>query len=197
VADVERKPTSDGANVNAAVEYARNVHEETLDFNRELYLRAQIVLVLDGVVLGALGGALVSKPDDITEIVGRFSCLTWVFLALATLALLISVLSATGALYSRHRLASKSSESKWWFYDAIYRATRGTPGAADIFVKDVLKRAQVDPLFEAHVRLHQVIIAAETMVRRANRLNCAFLGTGVALGFFALAAVTYVILVKP
>ena len=117
------------------------------------------------------------------------------FLALATAALLVSVFSATAALYSRHREPSVREGSppdygprNLWFYASIARLPEKG------FVHAALRGAQTDPNFEARARLAQVAIMSKIMVPRANRLNRAFVSIGVALGFFALAAVDYLIL---
>ena len=73
MAEAKRETSGNGENgaadLQAAAEYARGVHRETLDFNRGLYTRAQIVLTLNGVLLGAVGAGLASNPDTVRKIV--------------------------------------------------------------------------------------------------------------------------------
>lgn len=189
-----------------AVEYARGVHRENLDFNRDLYTRAQIVLTLDGVVLAAVAAGVARDPADVAAIVRRFSSLTWVLLALATAALIVSVLSAAQALYSRHRRRerwrpqllparwirhqSQSAPGPWhmWYFGGIAEMP------AEEFVDQALLELKNNPDYEAHVRLAHVWVMSATMVRRADQLNRAFVCTALALVFFALAVADYLVL---
>jgi hypothetical protein len=72
----------------AALEYARGVHTEALDANKALYTRAQIVLTLDGIVLGATGAALAGQADDLRKTLAVFAATTWVALGVAGAAVL-------------------------------------------------------------------------------------------------------------
>jgi len=207
MADAESKTdVSDGvrpADVRA-VEYARGVHRDNLDLNKDLYTRAQIILTLDGVVLAGVAAGLARDPADVAAIVRRFSSLTWVLLALATAALIVSVLSAAQALYSHHRSREPS-----WFLPArwIRRQSQSAigpwhmwyfGGIAEVpteeFATQAMRELRNDPDYEAHVRLAHVWGMSVTMVRRADQLNRAFVCTALALVFFALAAADYLIL---
>lgn len=78
-----------------------------------------------------------------------------------------------------------------WFYGRI--AKLSTESSRD-FVNEAVCRSH-DPLFEARVRLAQVTIMAGRLVRRANLLNAAILGTASALVAFGATAVDYLIVV--
>jgi hypothetical protein len=56
---------SDGS----AVALARGVHTEMLEANQSLVNRAQVLLTLDGVVVGVIGAGLKSKPADLGRVV--------------------------------------------------------------------------------------------------------------------------------
>jgi hypothetical protein len=47
----------------AALEYARSLHAATIAANTSLYTRAQIVLSLNGIILGA-GAFIITNPAD-------------------------------------------------------------------------------------------------------------------------------------
>jgi hypothetical protein len=169
----------------AALEYARAVHAEHLDSNKDLYLRAQIVLTLDGIVLAAVGTALASKPDDLRKTADVFGWETWAFLGGAGVTLMAAVVSAAMALFSRHRQGptghGRQAARDMWFYRRIARHT-------DDFVK---QGRNADALFETHQRLTQVANMAPLMVRRADWLNGAFGFTAATLFCLAVAAIDY------
>jgi hypothetical protein len=175
----------------AALEYARGVHAEAHDFNRDLYRRAQIILTLDGIVIAVTGAALAAQPDDLRKTVAIFGSTTWVAVGVAGAALLAAVLSSAMALYSRHRQGARGdgdedayAPANMWFYGRIAELDR----RRFIYVAE-----QADEVFETKARLAQVAIMAPIIVRRARWLNRAFVCTALALGAFALGAVDYVI----
>ncbi len=184
-------PPSDPDPARPALEYARGIHAEAHDFNRDLYRRAQIVLALDGVVIAASGAALAAQPDDLSKTVAVFGGTTWAALGVAGGALIASVLSSAMALFSRHNQGANGDSdgdayapANMWFYRTIAKLDR----ARFIEVAE-----QADAVFETRARLAQVRIMAPIIVRRANWLNRAFVCTALALGAFALAAADYVI----
>jgi hypothetical protein len=173
----------------AAIEYARGVHAEVRDSNKDLYTRAQIVLTLDGIVLGATGATLAAKPDDLSKTFAVFGATTWVALGVAGAALIASVLSSALALYSRHKQGPRPGDNAYqpgnmWHYARVADLDR----ARFIEIAE-----QADMVFEIRARLTQVTIMAPIMVRRARWLNRAFLCTALAFVSFAVAAADYVI----
>src|SRR5207253_3013680 len=123
--------TRDPALAGPALEYARGIHAEAHDFNKELYRRAQIVITLDGVIIAAAGAVLSAQPDDLRRTVSVFGSTTWAALALAGAALIASVLSSAMALYSRHMQGAKRNAgaaympanayvpANMWFYRGV------------------------------------------------------------------------------
>jgi hypothetical protein len=188
-----RDPPPAGAlPVPKALDYARALHEATLDSNKELYTRAQIVLTLDGVVVGASVAALASKRHDLEDTVAIFGPETWGLLAVAALAFALSVTFSALALYSRHNEGARRvtadnrfTPARMWFYAHIAQLE------AEAFVQHAIERADAD--FETRSRLTQVTNMAPIMVRRATFLNRAFASTAVALVFFILAAADYLV----
>jgi hypothetical protein len=175
--------------VPPALEVARGIHAEVLATNRDLYTRAQIVLTLDGIVLGATAAALAGKPDDLRGAVNVFAATTWLAVAVAGVALVASVLSCALALFSRHRRgppagAVRYDPANMWFYARIAELDP---------VQFVERTAQADTDFEVRARLGQVAIMAPIMVRRAQWVNRAFASTALSFVAFALAAADYVI----
>jgi hypothetical protein len=178
-----------GSDARPALEVARGIHTEAVAANRELYTRAQIVLTLDGIVIGATAAALAGKPGDLRDAVNVFAGTTWLALAVAGAALVGSVLSSALALFSRHaggpRAAVNTYEpANMWYYARI---------AALDPTQFVERTAQADADFEVRARLSQVAIMAPIMVRRARWLNRAFASTALSFVAFALAAADYLV----
>lgn len=174
----------------AALEYARAVHGEVRDANRELYTRAQIVLTLDGIVVGAVGAALAAQRGDLESKIAVFGITTWAAVSLAAVSLIASVLSSVLALFSRHMQSPPNlrpaayEPGSMWFYARI----------AELDPRRFLEVAEgADAVFETRARLAQVTIMAPIMVRRARWLNRAFGTTGLLFVCLALAALDYVI----
>jgi hypothetical protein len=175
--------------VSPALEVARGIHAEVLASNRDLYTRAQIVLTLDGIVLGATAAALAGKPDDLRGTVNVFAATTWLALAVAGAALVASVLSCALALFSRHRRgpdvgAVRYEPLNMWFYARI---------AALDPVQFVERTSQANTDFEVRARLGQVAVIAPIMVRRAQWVNRAFASTALSFVAFAIAAADYIV----
>jgi hypothetical protein len=185
---------SDRAQARAALECARGIHAEFRDANRDLYTRAQIVLTLDGIVLGALGAALATQPDDLRDTVAVFAGSTWAGMGVAGAAMIASVLSSALALFSRHMQGPRQRRGNvpeaayepatMWYYARVAELNP---------VRFVEVAVQADAAFEVRARLAQVAVMAPIMVRRAQWLNRAFACTALAFVSFALAAADYLI----
>ena len=83
------------------VEYARRLYDDVRDWYNNADSKAQVVLAIDGAFLAFLTGAIFAKPSDLKAVVGMFSTWTWSLLALMTLCLMASVISAICCLWSR------------------------------------------------------------------------------------------------
>ena len=93
-----------------SVEYARRLYDDVRSWYDNADTKAQVVLAIDGAFLAFLTGAIFSKPGDLKEVVGSFSTWTWSLLALMTLCLLASVISAICCLWSRTYSAKELQE---------------------------------------------------------------------------------------
>ena len=60
-----------------ALQYARGVHAEIRETNRDLYTRAQVVLTLDGLILSAVVAGLVAQPSTVHAITSQLGLSTW------------------------------------------------------------------------------------------------------------------------
>lgn len=180
-----------GERTPAALEYARGVHNEIRETNKDLYTRAQIVLTVDGVILAAAGGSLAAQTEDLSKTLVVFGVTTWFELAVAGGALIASILCSVKALYVRHLEGdpvphgeAAYEPSTMWFYRHV----------AELEPARFIERAaQVDNAFETRARLAQVAAMAKIMVKRARWLNLAFASTGVAFIAYAVATADYLI----
>jgi Family of unknown function (DUF5706) len=168
--------------------YARELHSEVKELNRDLYSRAQTVLTLDGVVIGVFGAVISSSPDDVAKTVERSTTLTSVLAILAIAALACSVVSSFMALYSRHRTTAVPigrtgvDNAHLWFYAKI----------AEVRREDFLEAAStVDDERETRIRLLQVATMAPIMRRRANWVNTAYALSALGFVLFVAAGVDY------
>lgn len=93
-----------------SVEYAHRLYDDVRRWYDNADAKAQVVLAIDGAFMTFLTGAIFEKPGDLKEIVDSFSDWTWPLLALMTLCLMASVMSAILCLWSRTYSASKLEE---------------------------------------------------------------------------------------
>jgi hypothetical protein len=176
---------------SAALEYARRVHADVREQNKELYTRAQVILTLDGILVAAVGASLATQPDDLSKTLAVFGASSWFALGLAGAALVASVLCSVMTLYARHfqGIAPPLGDAGYepptmWFFRHI----------AELEPSRFIDRAaQADVAFETRAHLAQVATVAPIMVRRAAWLNGAFACTGLALVSFAVAIADYLI----
>lgn len=184
------RPSVSTANSLEALDYARNLHAEILESNRDLYTRAQVVLTLDGLIVGVVGSRVLSEPGDLRRVAEVFSTLTWLLLVSSVVAILMSLIFATISLMSLHRKGPRvaPSASPWpserlWYYGHIAAMP------ADVFVG---RASTATAEWEIRARLTQAAIMAPLMVRRANWLNRSFAATTLSFVSLALTATDYV-----
>lgn len=106
-----------------AVEYTRKLYDDVRSRYENADTKAQVVLAFGGAFLALLSGIIFSKPGDLREIVSLFSVWTWAMLALATLCLIGSIISAMICLWSRVLSARKLRI----ILDSAQRAMTGSP----------------------------------------------------------------------
>ena len=185
---------SDLPQAPSALDYARGIHTEAHNSNKDLYTRAQVVLTLDGIVVAAAAAGLAGQSDDLKKAVAVFGATTWVFVGVAAFALIASVMCSTMALASLHQQgrvndAAAYKPTTMWYYARIAELVREPRDR----VRFIEIAEQADALFETKARLEQVAIMAPLMVKRANWLNAAFGFAALTFVAFALASADYVI----
>jgi hypothetical protein len=195
----EADDISPGAVRSDAVEFARGVHSEMWAINQSLVNRAQVVLTLNGVILGVLGAGLTSDPRDLHTVVEIFGWSTWGLLAIAGAALVGSIVCCAQVMASSfwkkpplagHRREASlrlplEAEYMWFFRDLAQHAS-----APDDYVTIGSEMSQSD---ETRARLSQALAMAPNVRRRAWWVNSAFGLIAIALIFFAIAAADYIV----
>ena len=170
-----------------ALEYARSLRAATIAANASLYTRAQIVLSLNGIILGAVGAFVITNPTDLRDTIRAFGATTWLALGVAGGALAVSILGAAfvirprGVKY-RHRLAC--TPENMWFFARIAQLDRN---------EFLTTGEQIDASIEIRVHLSEVMTMAPIMVGRIRRLSVAFSAMAVELLAFTVATADYVI----
>jgi hypothetical protein len=161
-----------------ALEYARHLHTQIFQANRDLHTRAQVVLTVNGLVISTLGTIAASQPEELKIVLGSFRPTTWVLLFTTGIALVLSVVSAALCLMSTYRKtrtmshkASIHEADDKWFYGDIAKVDR------ERFLR---LASTADEYWETRARLVQAWIVAPIIRSRAKRLNLAY-------GFAALA----------
>ena len=174
-----------------AVAFARGMHTEMLATNQQLIGRAQILLSLNGVILGILGAGLAGDVEDLRNALHEFKWWMSPGVIVAGLALIASIVCCERAMYSSHnkRDVTPSDDPEptfmWFFADvAHYEEKRGD------FIRRGLTLSESD---EVTARLQQALNMAPNIHSRATWLNSAFISFSVELVFLALTAASYVL----
>jgi hypothetical protein len=113
------------------VAFARGLHTEMLTTNQNLINRAQVVLSLNGVIIGVIGAGLTGDVKDLREAFKVFEWCTWVLLSAAGIMLIASIACCAWVMVSTHwrRPASLRKKKKkptplkpeymWFFKDIV------------------------------------------------------------------------------
>jgi hypothetical protein len=168
-----------------ALEYARRLYENVLQWYESAERKAQIVLTVDGVFLGLLTASFTSNVNDQRGVVDAFGALTWIALSIALTMLLLSLLSAVWCLRSRHVYApgSESPAETMWFFEMI---------AAKQQAEFMTQARAVDALMETDALSSQIWRLSNIVGAKHRWANVAFASTALSLFAFALAAASYV-----
>jgi hypothetical protein len=183
--------------VGPALEYARRLYANVLDWYKLADTKAQLLLTVDGVFVTVLAGAVLGDPQETSDRVQRFGPETWALLGAAALALLLSVACAALCLWSRSglggaairrlmqrelgvdpgRRASYSPEVAWWFGMIATLEPRHIAAT----IKDADERFERDALVAQIVVLSRNVLRKHTWVNRGWALAAAGAGSVVVL----------------
>jgi hypothetical protein len=170
-------------------DYAQRLLSDVLDWYRSAETKAQVILSLDGVLIGAFVGLTLTKSSDVSAVVHAFGNETWVLFAAAAISLLLSVAAAVACLVSRtytdrglkrfyHDLNIDPGDPKTyraetlWFFQQIAGLDR-----------EAFKRAltTVDPEGELRTLGSQIHILSANVTHKHAWVNRAFFFSGLAL----------------
>jgi hypothetical protein len=88
------------------VTYLRNVYANVFEWYKIADSKSQLILTLDGVLITVATGLVLASPGQLAAQERRFGWETWMFLAVSSFALTMSVACAVRCLYSRLENAS-------------------------------------------------------------------------------------------
>lgn len=182
-------------------EFARDVYASVLGWYESADRKAQLILTIDGVFLSFLTGTLLSSPEEVADIVGRFRFDTWAFLGVMTGSLIASLIAALLVLVSRlytpqelqaelDRLGVDPDDGATfgpevlWFFQVIAELN---PAAVE------QRLATADREFATRAMTAQVVRLAPRVRAKHRLVNLGFLLVVVTLVCFLAAGVSYVI----
>src|SRR5262245_7868734 len=110
--------------------YAHELYADVLAWYHSAESKAQVILTLDGILLAAITGLTLTKRVDVETVLDTFTLETWLLLAVTTVALLSSIVSAVVCLGSRTYTR--------WGLQRFYRDLGVDPGNESTYVPEVM-----------------------------------------------------------
>ncbi|HWM92337.1 MAG TPA: hypothetical protein VN493_16350 [Thermoanaerobaculia bacterium] len=181
------------------IEYARRLYDDVRSWYDNADSKAQVVLAIDGAFLAFLTGAIFKEPSDLKAVFGEFSVWTWSLLALMTLCLMASVISAIYCLWSRIYSAeelqklveaaqggnshpAQYSPQTMWFFQMV----------ANLEEKRFRTTLEaVNDLFEIEAMASQIQIIAKNVRTKHHAVNAGFVLAAATLILFFFAGLSY------
>jgi len=187
-----------------ALDFARSLYERTIDWYKNADSKAQIILTLNGAFVAFLTSNIFKNPDEISKITNKFGGLTWILLALMTLCLVGSIVSALVCLWSR---VSFSTERDRIILDEIKDLNEKDEYSPHlmIFFKTIAmldaekfqnQLSKIDESFEIKALGSQCYLLSKRVSEKHLWANRGFALVGSALIFFLLASVSYLFNIK-
>jgi hypothetical protein len=183
------------------VEYSRRLYEDVLSWYRNADSKAQIILTLDGVLLGFLTSTILANPGRVKEVILVFGTETWVLILLMSVTLVGSVISAEECLRSRTyrtrqlrkefgKLGVDPAKQETYRAEVIwfFQMVAGLDKASfQSFVRNSNANLEVDVL------TGQAFELSKRVSEKHRWVNRAFLFTGASLCLLLLIGVSWVI----
>ena len=193
----EQGPTLD---LSDALEYARRIMCNNLDWYKSADTKAEIILSLDGVFLAFVTSSVFMKRADLLEILGNFTVWTWMFLGLMCLALAGSILCAVACLWSRIPLSKRAKEE--YLADRKIQTDKletYTPEVTFFFQKiswlnaDLYQRQllSADKRFEIQALAADIHTLSGNVTKKHILVDYAFMLTGASLLLFLVTGISY------
>lgn len=185
--------------ISPALDYARRLFERIIDWYKTADSKAQIILTLDGAFLTFLTTSVFKNPDELSRIIQRFNSATWLFLALMSVCLIGSIISALMCLWSRVWLSSKRDAVLVREKARLEEAEKYSPNVM-LFFKTIswlnhdkfqAQLAEVDVKFEIKALASQSFLLSQRVNTKHLLVNLGFVLAGASLIFFLAGGISY------
>lgn len=187
-----------------ALDFARSLYERTLEWYKNADSKAQIILTLNGAFVAFLTSNIFKGPDEIYKIINKFGALTWILLALMTLCLVGSIISALACLWSRVAFSTERDRIILSEIKDLKEKGEYSPHLMMFFKTIALldaekfqnQLAKIDEDFEIKAIASQCYLLSKRVSEKHLWANRGFVLVGGALIFFLLGGVSYLFNVK-
>ncbi len=185
--------------ISPALDYARRLFERIIDWYKTADSKAQIILTLDGAFLTFLTTSVFKNPDELSRIIQRFNSATWLFLALMSVCLVGSIISALMCLWSRVWLSSKRDAVLVREKMKLDEAENYSPNVM-LFFKTISwldhdkfqsQLPHVDNKFEIAALASQSYLLSKRVNTKHLLINLGFVLAGASLIFFLAGGISY------
>jgi hypothetical protein len=193
----------EGEPAGPALEYARRLYANVLDWYKLADTKAQLLLTIDGAFITIIAGAVFGNPEELSDRVRRFGPETWVLLAVSALALLLSVGCAALCLWSRtglgersirrlmrrelgvdpERRSSYTPRVAWWFGMIAMLEPR--------HIAETIKGA--DAQFERDALVSQIVVLSRNVLKKHLWVNRGWALAAASAGSLVALTATYVV----
>jgi hypothetical protein len=171
-----------------ALEYSRRLYDSLLSWYEAAERKAQVILTIDGLVLSVISASL-ALTGDVERALGDVGALTWAFVALMFVSFLASLYCVVFCLVSRRApkpAGAGADFTTMWFFETV---ARWDPER----FREEVQASATDDAFETNALLTQATILSRNVARKHAWVNRAFVATGLAFAFAALAIATRVV----
>jgi hypothetical protein len=179
--------------------YLRSVYADIFAWYKIADAKGQLILTLDGALITVATGFVLANPGQVAAQERGFGWETWMFLAVSSLALIASVVSAVICLYSQlsgtslHDVDSNNGATyipanAYWFGAIAAIAARDKQKTVNY-----LKTAPRNPEFEIEVLANEIVTFSPNVLKKHKWANYAWLLTSISLIFLFAMSVSYLV----
>jgi hypothetical protein len=178
--------------------YLRSVYANVFEWYKIADAKGQLILAVDGAIITVATGFVLAGPSQLAAQERRFGWETWMFLAISSLALTISVAYAVRCLYSRlHDAELRALVSD--YHVVSNDETTYNPAVAHWFgniavlcpkkaVHYLITKATTTE-FETRALANVIVVFSRQVLKKHRSANHAWLFTAVSLiSLFAMGA---------
>ena len=188
-----------------ALNYARILFNNILDWYKNAEFKAQVLLGLAGAFLSFLTGSVFIKKTELYQLTSLFGPETWVFLFLSVLSLLSAIVCSLNCLRSRLADPDDLVENIKVVNEDDEGKVRSMPET--LFFFGMIARFQNRKMFqkrlaqftledEVQALTFQIFHVSTNVLRKHMWVNRGFVWIVLAISFFLAAGVTYLLRVQ-